>query len=53
MGVGVKCQGNAGERMGVGSKCQGNQVNVKEWVKSVCEMQWNAGEWQGNGGEWR
>ena len=44
MGVGSKCQGNAGEcsgmpqqRMGVGGKCQGNagecQGNIWEWVQ--------------------
>ena len=48
-----ECRGMPGERMGVGAKCQGNQVNVKEWVQSAWEMQVNAGECQGNGGEWR
>ena len=49
MGVGEKCQANAGEcrgmpqqRMGVGAKCQGNagecQGNVWEWVQSARGM---------------
>ena len=62
MGVGAKCQGNAGEcrvmqamsreSMGVGAKCQGNtgecQWNLWEWVQSPRGMLGNAGECQGN-----
>ena len=63
MGVGAKCQGNAGvyrgipgERMGVGVKCQGNagnaeecQGNVWKWVHNARRMQGTTRGMQGSG----
>ena len=63
MGVGAKCQGNAGEcrgmpgeRMGVGVNCQGNAGNAGECQGNVCEwvyiMPGKAGDYQGNARDW-
>ena len=63
MGVGAKCQGNAGiyrgmpgERMGVGVNCQGNAGNagecqgyVWEWVYSARGIQGTTRGMQGSG----